>query len=105
MGDRSAHDERGGSRARLQRLRQWMYVGDGVKRSLGPHRVGGGREGQTECSFALPCMLFLVPLFGRHGGKETGEPRYDSHAVGDRIWVKSGKMVTAVHEGSGRPLP
>ena len=78
MGDRSAHDERVGSRTRLQRLRRWMYVGDGVKRSLGPHRGGGGRAGRAECSFPLSCVLFLFPLLGEHGGKEVGEPWYDS---------------------------
>ena len=104
MGDRSAHDERGGSRplarTRLRRPRRWM-LGTEVKWILCPRRVGGGRAGQTECSFSLLCVLFLFPLFGGHGGKGIGEPWCDSHVVGDRIWFKGGKMVAAVREGSG----
>ena len=42
--------------------------------------------------FCSVLVSFCRSSFGEYGGKEMGEPWFDSYVVGDRIWFKGGKM-------------
>ena len=42
--------------------------------------------------FVSVLVSFCHSFAGGYGGKEKGEPRFDSHVVGDRTRFKGGKM-------------